>query len=281
MEAYKRHYLTAKVATELFKMNPQYLSSMQRAKVDAQVEQLYRIQDAILHSPEVQWVNLSETEVDSALQTCIEGYESYSLFLAALDNQQLDEVALRKALSEELKCDKVLEMVSNSVPPLNQTDAKTYYEQHLHEFYRPQTWEMSQILITINDAYPENRRDQVLHRIWALYHQCDNGQFDTLALQHSECPSAMQNGYLGWCDAEKLYPQITERLALIAPNQVSTPIETELGFHLVKYQQTRPAGQATFEQAYPFLREKHEHRARQYLQRQWIAQLLSAYATFN
>ncbi|MBF9002404.1 MULTISPECIES: peptidylprolyl isomerase [Vibrio] len=280
MEAYKRHYLTAKVATELYQLNPEFLSSMQRVKVDEQVEQLYRIQEAILQSQEAQWIALSEQEVDQALDSCIEGYDSYQGFIQALNNQHLDEGKLRQALKEELKCDKVMEWVSRDVPSLRQEDAERYFNTHRQEFHRPQMWDMSQILITVNEAYPDNTHAKVVARIWSVYDHCkaqDDDVFSQHALKYSECPSAMNNGYLGWCDETKLYPQITERLVSLASNQLSTPIETELGFHLVKYHQMKPEGMASFAEALPFLEEKHTQRARQYLQRQWLTQLLQAY----
>jgi parvulin-like peptidyl-prolyl isomerase len=133
---------------------------------------------------------------------------------------------------------------------------------------------MSQILITINDAYPENRREQAYLRICAVYQQTLGGDFAWLAARYSECPSALEQGYLGWCTAGQLYPQIRALLPTLLPQQVSEPVETELGFHLIKYHRIREARIITFAEALPYLEEKHYTRARAYVQKQWVRQLM-------
>lgn len=277
MEAYKRNYLTAKIATDMFKLNPEWLSSMQRVKVDEQVERLYRVQSAILGSAEATSVSVSPKEVDEAFHKLVEGFPSRAEFDATMKGQNITPVELKLVLADELKCDKVMELVSKEFPALDEKQALEYYKTHQHEFSRSDVWEMSQILITVNDEFSENHRDEAWRRIHDVKAQCEYTAFGTLALKYSECPSAMSNGYLGWCEETKLYPQIAACLIDLEKGDVSDVIETELGFHLVRVHQHKAARTASFEEAYPFLQRKHEQRARQYLQKQWISQLLHVY----
>ncbi len=173
MEAYKRNYLTAKIATDMFKLNPEWLSSMQRVKVDEQVERLYRVQSAVLGSAEAASVSVSPKEVDEAFHKLVEGFPSREEFEATMKGQYLTPVELKLVLADELKCDKVMELVSSEFPPLDENQALEYYKKHQEEFSRSNVWEMSQILITVNDEFSENHRDEAWRRIHDVKAQCE------------------------------------------------------------------------------------------------------------
>jgi peptidyl-prolyl cis-trans isomerase C len=275
MDEQKRFYLTAKVSTELFQLNPQFLSSVQRAEVDERVERICRIQTLILNSSEAEGVDVSPDELERIYQTSVERFPTRDAFLASLKAQKMNEEGWKHSLIDEIKCDKVMDLVSQDVPALDKTKAVEYYEKNRLEFSRAKIWEMSQILITINNEYAENTRPNALARIRDIYKQSDRTAFSKLALQHSECPSALENGYLGWCEEGKLYPEITNALYTLHSGQISGPIETEIGFHLVQFHDEKPARVATFEEVWPFLQEKHATRARKFIQKQWINQLLN------
>lgn len=274
MDEQKRSYLTIKVATELFQLNPQYLSNQQLIEVEERVEQVNQLQRLILNAPEAVEIDISADELDSIYQLSVERFPSREEFFASLKAQSLSEKGLKHALMDELKCEKVMELVSQDIPPLDPDNAKQYFEKNRLEFSQAKTWDMSQILITVNDDYAENIRANALARINKVAKKANLSNFANLALAHSECPSALENGRLGWCEEGKLFPEITNRLYTLAPGEISEPIETEIGFHIVHYQNQKEPRAATFEEAWPFLQEKHAARARQYLQKQWINQLL-------
>lgn len=60
---------------------------------------------------------------------------------------------------------------------------------------------MSQILITVNDEYAENTRENALKRIHDIYSKARSKSFAKLAQRHSECPSAMNQGI--WAGVKK------------------------------------------------------------------------------
>ncbi|PWI33872.1 peptidylprolyl isomerase [Vibrio albus] len=275
MDEQKRRYLTIKLATEKFKLNPEYLSSIQKAGIEEEVIKLYQLQSRILASQEAKQVNVTRKELDEAYQSCIDQYESKDEFYQSLKNQGLTVEGLKYALKDELYCDAVLDYVSQDIPPLDKQQALDYYEKNKLEFSRAKTWNLSQILITINDEFEENTRENALAKIKEVREMTESEPFSDLAVRYSECPSAVENGYLGWCEEGKLYSEITSALYHLPKEQVSEPIETEVGFHLIVWHDEKPPYMAPFEEAWPFLQEKHNTRAKQYLQRQWIAQLIS------
>lgn len=275
MDEQKRSYLTAKVSTELFKLNPEFLSGIQRGEVDERVERVYQLQEMILKAPEAAEIDVTEDELEQIYQVSVERFQSKEEFFTTLKAQNLSEDGLKRALLDELKVEKVMDSVSQDIPPLDRNKAIEYYEKNRLQFSRAKTWEVSQILITINDEYAENTRPNAWARINDVRKKAKKSNFAKLALKHSECPSAMENGYLGWCEEGKLYPEITNALYKLQPGEISEPVETEIGFHIVQYYDIKEAKVATFEEVWPFLQEKHATRAKQFLQKQWINQLVN------
>ncbi|MGP8305475.1 peptidylprolyl isomerase [Vibrio sp. YIC-376] len=274
MEAYQRHYLTAKVATERFKLNPEWLSDQQRQDVDDQVTQLFRIQAAVLGSELGTQTYIHDNELEDAMNAVKEGYPSLEEFYRALRGQKLSESDLSLALKDELRCNKILELVSSDVPELSEEAAFEHYQANQEKFVRPSLWELSQILVTVNTDFEENHRKPAFTRIQAAQQELKEWDFSQVALKYSECPSAVNDGYLGWCEEPKLFPQIVQQLPLLDLMEISSVIETEIGFHLVRVHSVKPGGQVSFEQAYPYLKQKHQQRARAYIQKQWLTQLL-------
>ncbi|QSX34181.1 peptidylprolyl isomerase [Shewanella avicenniae] len=275
METQKRRYLMAKAATEMFKLNPEYLSMDQRQQVELQVERLLQLQRAIINSPEAAGVTVSPEQLSQAWDSCLAQFDCETSFVESLEKQGLDRDGLRSAIYDELLCELVMERVSVDIPPLAIEQARRYYDSHRQEFARDAIWQMSQILITVNNDYPENHRKAVLKRICQVRHLGQRQDFAQLALQYSECPSALERGFLGWCEQSKLFPEIAAVLPTLAVEQLSEPIETELGFHIVRWHQYKPAKNASFEQALPILQQRHDERARKYLQKQWLNRLLA------
>jgi len=276
----KKRYLMAKVSTEMYHSNPEYLSDTQRVDVEEKVIQMNKIQHLILASTEAKKISpIQSKELNDAFQSCIDNFPTMMAFNHSIQSQSLTQSGLRQVIHDQLLCDKVLEDIASNIPELNIKKAKDYYQAHQLEFSRGTTWEMSQILITVNDNYEENSRKKSLERITYVRSKMSFQSFEQLAMRYSECPSAMNNGYLGWCEEGKLYASITKALCHLKPRVISQPIETDIGFHLIRYHKKKAAQMATFEEVWPFLQKKHNTRAKHYLQRQWIQHLLNTAKT--
>ena len=74
--------------------------------------------------------------------------------------------------------------------------------------------------------------------------------FNELARQVSEDPSAKRNaGKIDWFTAAEMDPAFSAAVAKLKPGQVSEPVLSSFGWHLIKLDGHRPAEQRTFDQA--------------------------------
>ena len=68
-----------------------------------------------------------------------------------------------------------------------------------------------------------------------LYKQILGGKkFEDLAKKYSNCSSAQQGGDLGDVPVSKLDSDFAEALEILKINQVSQPVRTRFGYHLIQ-----------------------------------------------
>ncbi|RNF35608.1 peptidylprolyl isomerase [Paracoccus methylarcula] len=73
-----------------------------------------------------------------------------------------------------------------------------------------------------------------------LKKELDEGaDFGTLAEENSTGPSGPNKGDLGWFAADQMVPPFAEAVKAMEPGQVSDPVQTDFGWHIIKLNETR------------------------------------------
>jgi parvulin-like peptidyl-prolyl isomerase len=91
---------------------------------------------------------------------------------------------------------------------------------------------------------PQPRDDQqALARILEVKKRLDAGEdFATLAQQYSDdTGSAAQGGDLGWFGRGQMVAEFEDAAFKLQPGQVSDPVKTQFGYHLIKVEERDPA----------------------------------------
>ncbi|HET9442069.1 MAG TPA: peptidylprolyl isomerase [Acidimicrobiales bacterium] len=136
------------------------------------------------------------------------------------------------------------------------TDAEVqrFYEGNLDLFAEVCT---SHILFSVVDpvtgvdqAATARQIDQLRAQAQAVRAEIDaGGDFEALARQHSVDPgSGPQGGALPCYGAQELPPEFVEALGPLQPGQVSPPVQTDFGIHLIRLNERRPRALAEVEE---------------------------------
>jgi peptidyl-prolyl cis-trans isomerase C len=189
---------------------------------------------------------------------------------------QIDPASLWQALARELRVEAVLDLVSSRVKVPDSTDVQLFYYMHPEQFEQPETRRAHHILITLNDAYPENTREAAAQRLQLirkrLLHKPQ--RFAEQAMKHSECPSALQGGLLGQVPRGTLYPELDAALFAMTAGALSELVESPVGLHLLWCESIVPARTVPLAEVMPALREKMLEKQRQRQQKAWLRELL-------
>ncbi len=96
---------------------------------------------------------------------------------------------------------------------------------------------LSHIMLKVSQNAPEEKQKAQEAKAWALYKRIQNGEdFAALARQYSEDPSSSANGgLLPLLSTGQIIPSFENAaFALTKVGEVSTPVRTEFGWHIIK-----------------------------------------------
>ncbi len=147
----------------------------------------------------------------------------------ALEYIELD----RAALADEVK--------------VTEQDLKVRYEQAIAELQRQEERKAAHILIEVGE---DQNREEALARINQIQEELQAGaDFAELAKKYSQdLGSANDGGDLGYVTPGIFVPEFDQALFEMRPGEVSEPVLTEFGYHLIKLEDVREQEAPTYEE---------------------------------
>ncbi|MBL7191336.1 peptidylprolyl isomerase [bacterium] len=117
---------------------------------------------------------------------------------------------------------------------VNREEVEQFYKEHKKQFSdRPEIVEIAHILLEI--APSPSAEDSAVTLINDLYNRIKSGaSFEELARNYSQDASSKKGGNLGWNKRGDFVPEFEETAFALTPGEVSPPIRSRFGYHLVK-----------------------------------------------
>jgi nitrogen fixation protein NifM len=271
-------YLALKAAQKLYSKAPAALQPDEFERVQNMAVQQHKLEARVLIAPEARDAMVPPSTVEIAMQEIRGRYPSEEEFVGDLSSNGLDEASFASALERELLVEAILEKVGTQAAKISDMDVELYYQYHPEQFRRPETRLARHILITINETIAENTRVEAGKRIAAIATRLakDPKRFEEQALKHSECPTALDGGKLGDLPRGKLFPELDKALFELQAGELSSILESELGFHILRCDVITGEDALTLEQAKPHIRKLMEQKRKRVCQQAWIKGLLES-----
>jgi peptidyl-prolyl cis-trans isomerase SurA len=158
----------------------------------------------------------------------------------ALAEQGLDYGAYREDLRKEitltmLRQRDVLDRISITPKEIDQ-----YLDKQAKKPSANNEYNVSHILIAVAQEATQAQIDEAARRAAEVYQKAQAGEdFAKLAVAYSNAQTALEGGALGWRKETELPTFFTDVVAKLKPGQVSEPLRTPTGFHLVKLNEVR------------------------------------------
>jgi peptidyl-prolyl cis-trans isomerase SurA len=144
----------------------------------------------------------------------------------------------KKHIKDQLIVMRVVDREVRNGVMVSEPEIRRYYESHQNRFLMPDEYRISQILVlrkaSDTDESTKRRAAAVSAALKA------GGDFTDLALKHSDGPESTKGGNLGYVRQGELLPQIERALASLRAGDVSDPVETAEGWHIIRLDEKRP-----------------------------------------
>lgn len=171
----------------------------------------------------------------------------------ALGKSAWNAFIFRRELQSEIRARHWLEgKIAGRLSP-NESEIRSYFDAHPACWQQPQRWHASHLFLAAPGGSPpelvENKRAQ----IELLAKRLANGEsFPALVAEFSDDEATKKlGGDLGYFAEERMLPEIIAAVRLLPPGEISPPIQSRLGFHLLRLTENLPAGSLSYEQARP------------------------------
>lgn len=113
-----------------------------------------------------------------------------------------------------------------------------YYNNHKEQFRKPESVRASHILVK-----EEEEANKILNEIK------EGLSFEEAASNYSSCPSKSNGGDLGEFTKGKMVPEFEAVAFKLEKGELSEPVKTQFGYHLIKVVDKTEAGVKTLEEA--------------------------------
>ena len=164
------------------------------------------------------------------------GWDKNPRSLAALDRLR-DQYIVESYLVEVGK-------VPEGFP--SEEELKQAYDAEKERLRMPRRYRLSQIFIA---AGPDKKAAGTRAQELRASLEEEPAEFVAMAKRNSnDAASAARGGDLGWLAADEIRPAIRSAVAPLGKGQISPPVEEPEGFHIVRVDEVREAGPASFEE---------------------------------
>ena len=204
------------------------------SEIDAALKQLPQEQAMYFNTPEgraqllEQLVNF-EVFLKYANENNIEEEEEFKTQLKRVQEEILVQYMYSKVMKEAKVEEKELE---------------DYYNANKANFTEGESVRAKHILVATEEEASKVKKE------------IEEGlSFEDAAKKYSTCPSNAAGGDLGFFHAGQMVPEFEEAAFAAEIGEVTDPVKTQFGFHLVKVEEKRPAVEKSFEEVKEIIRK--------------------------
>ncbi len=195
-------------------------------------------------------------------------------FKLLLKGQGLSFEGYKKMLADRIMVQTVLSMEVRSQVHIAPESAREYYDAHKEEFIIPGTVKARHILRMLPQGASAKEDKAVLDKINEIRAEVLDGlKFSAAAKVYSQGPSARKGGDLGYVEPGQMVPAFDKVVFSLKPGEISEPVKTRFGYHLILVEERKPSELPPFEKARAKVLDKMYNNLVKEVRSEWITSL--------
>jgi peptidyl-prolyl cis-trans isomerase D len=205
---------------------------------------------------------LREGETKLTIRYALEGLDEAEKSVAVTDDEikkyyDAHRTEFMKPATVRVRCLTLPWKAPSEEPAVTDEEVKAHYEGHPGEFSHGKRVRARQILFTAEGKDREAAERQAEEAAAVRAKLRDGGNFAKLAGKYSkDKKSASKGGDLGFIEAGEMSKEFTDAAFSLAAGQVSEPVKTAAGYHLIAVDEVQEPGTKPLEEVKESLRAR-------------------------
>jgi len=241
--------LNAEIAAVTERLREQKLELPAQSVLRQQVLERLVVQEIEVQRASKAGIKVSDENVNEALQDVARRNNlTLSQLPEALAKQGIEYANYREEIRREitlslLRQRDVLQRISVTPHEIDQ-----FLEKQAKLPSAGSEYNVSHILIAVGEEASAAQQEAAAKRANDVYERAKGGEdFAKLAVAYSNSQTAFEGGSLGWRKGSELPTFLTDVVAKLKPGEVSEPLRTPTGYHIVRLNEVRGAGGQSME----------------------------------
>lgn len=182
-----------------------------------------------------------------------------------LERQGMTMADFRERLAEDLPIKKLVEKKVSEPEEPSDEEVAEFYEENKDQFVQPERVKARHILIGFEEDDSEEDKEKKQDEIEEIRAKIveEDVDFSEMAKEHSTGPSASAGGELGEFSQGQMVPAFEEVAFSQEVGEVSEPVETQFGYHLILVDERSSEETVSLEEARERIKEHLMQQAQQ------------------
>lgn len=268
--AYKDYALELNLLQRRMQAQGQQIPQEYMSKVKTELLKDLVNRELLYQDSQKKGIQIKKQDVEKEIASLKGRYSDPKQYEAILKNMNMTEDQLKKQFARRASIRTLIDQEITSNIEVTEKAAKDFYDSNPGYFEHPEQVRASHILIKVASDASDQEKAQARKKIKNIKKKIDAGEdFSEMAKKHSEGPSNVRGGDLGYFSKGKMVPPFEQKAFSMKKNEVSDIVETQFGYHLIKVLDHKDAGKAGFEEV--------DDKIKANLRNQQIQQKLVAY----
>ena len=208
---------------------------------------------------------IAADEIDGAMALSRAQFRDAKEWRSALRKSGLTAGSLRRMLSDDRRAEQWVRRRIESEIQIIPDESRAFYEAHPDAFFQPERLRASHLFLAAPPETPPDIVDQKRAKIEALAQRLAAGEdfFEFVALESEDEATKARGGDLGFFAESRMPPDFFAAVRKLHTGPISSPIRTQLGFHIIQVTDFKPARQMAFDEVEPEIARSLQNRKQQ------------------
>ncbi|GAA5317081.1 MAG: peptidylprolyl isomerase [Candidatus Pelagadaptatus aseana] len=196
-------------------------------------------------------VTVSEAEIDQQIQRIKDSNNlSDDAFREQLVRDGISYTALRDQLRRDIIIDQVQRGSVNRRIKISEQEVKNFLKSKQGQFWASPDYNLGHLIIHVPSTATTAEQQALQDKVEDIHRRLLAGEdFRTLAISESKGRDALKGGDMGWRKLSQLPDLIAEGLKGVKKGEITQPLRSGAGFHILKVYDTRGSSEKVIDQA--------------------------------